>query len=101
MAKAKPKDSDSFRGSILLAVTALVLFVAGEAVILARTDAGRLTVARFVGSDDPARSTQLGARQVRHALEAADVPKDLDKDFLNDVGRLSGIAEHPVCHVEN
>jgi polysaccharide deacetylase 2 family uncharacterized protein YibQ len=76
MPKTKPKDSVSFRGSIILAVTALVLFVAGEATILARTDAGRLTTARWFGAGDEARATQIVGRQLHRALEAAGVLPD-------------------------
>jgi polysaccharide deacetylase 2 family uncharacterized protein YibQ len=86
MPKTKPKDSDSFRGSIFLAIAALVLFVAGEGVILARTDAGRLTSARYFGAGDEARTTQLVGRQLHRALEATGIPRDSVRETVTDHG---------------
>ena len=82
--KTKPKDSDSFRGSIFLAIVALALFVAGEGVILARTDAGRLTAARYFGAGDDARTTQVVGRQLHRALEVAGIPRDSVRETVSD-----------------
>lgn len=93
MAKTRRTDSDSYRGSIFLVLAAAALFVAGEAVILARTDAGRLTVARYLGAGDPAHATRLVGRQLRRALELAGVPPDSVHESVSTAsGRVHAVA---------
>src|SRR5262245_47892137 len=70
------KDSGSPRAILILAASTLALFIAGESVILARTDSGRLFEARYLHIGDDARVTQLVSRQIRRGLEAAGVRRD-------------------------
>ncbi|MFI5371808.1 MAG: divergent polysaccharide deacetylase family protein [Candidatus Eisenbacteria bacterium] len=55
---------------------ALVLFAAGEAVLMTRTDTGRIRFARTFGFVDQPELTRLVGRQVRRALVAAGIPAD-------------------------
>jgi polysaccharide deacetylase 2 family uncharacterized protein YibQ len=71
---------------IVLAVTTVALFLAGEALILGRTDSGRLLAARYLGIGEPARVTQLVGRQIRLGLEAAGVPADSVQQTVAESG---------------
>jgi polysaccharide deacetylase 2 family uncharacterized protein YibQ len=64
------------RAVLLLAVSTLGLFAAGEAFLLARSDSGRLLAARMFGYGDRARITRLIGAQVRRGLEESRVPRD-------------------------
>jgi polysaccharide deacetylase 2 family uncharacterized protein YibQ len=55
---------------------AVVLFAAGEAVLMTRTDTGRIRFARTFGFVDQPELTRLVGRQVRRALVAAGIPAD-------------------------
>jgi polysaccharide deacetylase 2 family uncharacterized protein YibQ len=74
--RASKSDSASPRPLVLLVVMTLALFVGGELVIMARTDAGRLTAARYLHFGDAARVTQIVGRQIHHGLELAGVSAD-------------------------
>jgi hypothetical protein len=84
---ATSKSPPPFRATILLAVTALVLFLAGEAVILGSTDSGRLAAARWLRLGDEAHVTRLVSRQVRRALDLAGVPADSVRETVLDAAR--------------
>ena len=76
MPKSRRKSSPTFVATILLAVTAFVVFLGGEGLIMTRTDAGRLTAARYLHLGDDASLHEVIARQIRHGLEDAGVPRD-------------------------
>ena len=61
---------------ILLAAGAALLFVAGEAWKLARSDSGRVLLAARFGFGDRARITQIVGREIRRGLLAAGVSPD-------------------------
>ena len=63
------------RALIVLAAVATVLFLGGQAWVLARSGAGRVTLARW-GLGDPAALVPLFAREIRAGLDAAGVPPD-------------------------
>lgn len=84
MATSRKQPAPSFHGTILLAVTALVLFLAGEAVLLASTDSGRFAAARWLRIGDEARVTQLVSKHVRRALDLAGVPADSVRETVLD-----------------
>ena len=75
MPKRKPKSPVSPGALRLLAISALVLFGLGEAWMLARTDEGRLSLARL-GVGDPSAAADVLGRRMREALEEAGVPPD-------------------------
>ena len=60
----------------VLAVSALVVFLAGEALLLSRSEPGQLSLARHLGLVQPERVVRLVGRQIHHALEVAGVPQD-------------------------
>jgi len=76
MGKQGSKKGISVAGTLLLAVLAGLLFVLGEALILTRTDAGRLTAARWLGLGDTARITAIVGKHARDALANVGVPRD-------------------------
>ena len=82
MAKPSSRSRTSFRGSIALAVSAVALFVLGEALILTRTDAGRLAAARYLHVGDEARVTRLVGKHIHHALDLAGVPRDSVRESI-------------------
>jgi polysaccharide deacetylase 2 family uncharacterized protein YibQ len=76
MPKRTAPSSASPRAVILLAATTLVLFALGEAVILGRTDSGRIVAARHLRIGDPAHIRRLVGKHIRRGLDAAGVPPD-------------------------
>src|SRR5262245_32919232 len=70
------RRSGSFTATILLGITALVLFGVGEAVVMTRTDGGRIAAARWLHLGDDARLRAAIGRQVRSGLESAGVTRD-------------------------
>ena len=75
------------RATLLLAATAITLFIGGEALILARTDKGQLWEARYLRVGDPARISLLIGRQIRRGLETARVPADSVRETVVEHGR--------------
>jgi uncharacterized protein len=71
---------------VTLAVVTLVLFMAGEALILARSESGQMLVAKFLPFGDTARVTQLVGREVRRGLEAASIPRDSVRESVSETG---------------
>jgi polysaccharide deacetylase 2 family uncharacterized protein YibQ len=82
MPKQSSKKSASLHGSLWLLFAAIALFVGGEAVLLSRTDQGRITAARMLGIGDDARVTQLVGKQIRFALDAVGVPADSVRESI-------------------
>jgi len=76
MPKRKPKSPISARTAIVLAASALVLFAAGEAWKLSRSDSGRILLAGRFGLGDPAQVTRIVGREIRRGLTAVGVPRD-------------------------
>jgi polysaccharide deacetylase 2 family uncharacterized protein YibQ len=74
------------RAVLLLAALTLTLFLGGEALILARTESGQLTAAKYLRIGDPARLTQLVGRQVWRGLDAAHVPRDSVRESVMESG---------------
>jgi polysaccharide deacetylase 2 family uncharacterized protein YibQ len=72
----RAKPNSTFVATVLLAATALALFLGGEGLIMTRTDGGRLAAARWLHVGDDARLHELIARQVRRGLDDAGVPRD-------------------------
>ena len=62
--------------TILLAVTAFVMFLGGEGLIMTRTDSGRLAAARYLHWGDDATVYEIIARQIRRGLDEAGIPRD-------------------------
>ncbi len=72
----KPRRSSALpRALVVLAAVAALLFVGGEAWVLARSGRGQVTQARW-GLRDPARLVPLFAREIRAGLDALGVPPD-------------------------
>ncbi|MGH7740476.1 MAG: divergent polysaccharide deacetylase family protein [Candidatus Eiseniibacteriota bacterium] len=77
MPKRKKKSRlPSPRTVFLLAAGAALLFLAGEAWKLARSDSGRVLLAARFGFGDHARITQIVGREIRRGLLASGVPPD-------------------------
>jgi len=76
MGKQGSKKGIALAGTLVLAALAALLFVAGQALILTRTDAGRLAAARWLGLGDTARVTAIIGAHARRALADAGVPRD-------------------------
>ncbi len=76
MPRRSAKPRTTFATTVLLAVAALALFVAGEMLITTRTDAGRLAAARYFHLGDEASVREIVARQIRRGLDDAAVPRD-------------------------
>src|SRR5258705_13297707 len=76
----------SSRTVLKLAVLTLALFLAGEALILGRSDSGQLLAAKFLPFGDRARITQLVGREVRRGLEAASIPRDSVRESVTEKG---------------
>lgn len=68
------------RGVLLLALAALGLLAAGEAFLLARSEAGRLFTARVFGVGDQAHITRLIGTHIRRGFVEAHVPADSVRD---------------------
>src|SRR5437867_2921326 len=86
MPKRGAKLSSNFAATILLAAVALGLFLAGEAMIMTRTDSGRLTAARWLHLGDPAEVTAIVAREIRHGLDDAGVSRDSVRETVSASG---------------
>ena len=76
MPKRRNKPSSTFVATILLAVTAFVMFLGGEGLIMTRTDSGRLAAARYLHWGDDATVHEIIARQIRRGLDEAGIPRD-------------------------
>jgi polysaccharide deacetylase 2 family uncharacterized protein YibQ len=87
MGKGRSKSGTSFAGTIVLALAAIILFGIGEALILTRTDAGRLTASRYLKLGDSARVNEIVGRHARAALEAAGVPRDSIRERVDERAR--------------
>lgn len=87
MTKPNPKSPTSFRGTIVLAVTALVLFGIGETLVLTRTDYGWLAAARYFHVGDEARLTEIIGKHIHHALDVAGVSRDSVREMVRDSER--------------
>ena len=82
MPKRKTSKSVLSPGSLgLLALSAAILFGVGEAIVLTRSDSGRLTLARW-GLGDPAHVTRILGRQAREAIAASGVPADSVRESI-------------------
>ena len=66
----------------LLAVSALALFLVGEALLLSGSESGQLTLAWRFGFGQPARITQLVGRQLRRGLAAAGISADSVRESM-------------------
>ena len=82
----RSSHSASHRGAFLLALFTLVLFGAGEALVLSRTDRGRLTAARYLHLGDPAWVTRLVGRQIHQGLDLAGIPADSVRESVDSRG---------------
>lgn len=77
MPNRKSKSAPAWpRRLTVLAALALAAFLAGEGLLLARSDSGRIVLARYLGLGDRARLTLALSRQVRRGLTAAGVARD-------------------------
>jgi polysaccharide deacetylase 2 family uncharacterized protein YibQ len=76
MSKRKSKSPIPVRTAITLAAAALVLFAAGEAWKLSRSDSGRILLAGRLGFGDPAQVTRIVGREIRRGLTAVGVSRD-------------------------
>jgi hypothetical protein len=74
--RRKKSRMPSLRTVILLAAGAALVFLAGEAWKLARSDSGRVLLAARFGIGDRARLTQIVGREIRRGLLAAGVAPD-------------------------
>src|SRR5262245_18152031 len=74
------------RAVIALVAMTLLFFLGGEALILGRTDSGRILVARDRHLGDRAEVTRLVGRQIRHGLEIAGVRRDSVREEVLDHG---------------
>ncbi len=86
MAKSNAKRAAAFAGTILLAAAAMGIFAVGEMLIMTRTDAGRLTAARYLHLGDRARVTEILGRHIRTSLEEMGVPADSIHERVLDSG---------------
>jgi len=77
MPKRKTRNpAASPRALLWLAIAALAIFALGESFLLARSDSGRIAVARVLGIGDRARITQIVGKHLRRALPALSVSAD-------------------------
>lgn len=86
MPKRSSKSRPRFAGVVFLGVLALLVFGAGEAFKLTRTDAGQIETARYLHVGDGARVTQLVGRHIRMALQTAGVPADSIRESVSPDG---------------
>lgn len=75
MPKRKRSTAGRRRAYLLIAAIAVALFAAGEAWVLFRSDAGRLTLGRL-GLGDRAHLVRIIGNHARRALAATGVPRD-------------------------
>jgi polysaccharide deacetylase 2 family uncharacterized protein YibQ len=73
----------------MLAGLTAAIFVGGEALIMSRTDAGRLTAARYFHVGDHALLTRLVGKQIRLGLTAVQVSRDSVRETVTERGRAS------------
>src|SRR5215471_17663402 len=76
MARSKRRKFPPARILAALAVAAVLVFVLGEVVVLARSESGRIQLARRFGLADQADVTRLVGRQLHRALTESQVPAD-------------------------
>ncbi|HYM80698.1 MAG TPA: divergent polysaccharide deacetylase family protein [Candidatus Limnocylindria bacterium] len=69
-----------------LAATAAAIFLAGEAVVLMRSESGQLALARHLRMGDGARLTQIVGRQIRRGLTAVGVSGDSIREGVSEQG---------------
>ena len=86
MPKRKKKSPLSARTVIVLAAAALVLFAAGEAWKLSRSDSGRILLAGRLGLGDPAQVTRIVGREIRRGLSAVGVSRDSIHESIAESG---------------
>jgi polysaccharide deacetylase 2 family uncharacterized protein YibQ len=72
-----------------LAISALLIFVGGEALLLARSERGQVALARNFGVGDRARITQLLGRRIRTALGEVGVTADSIRETVHEDGRAA------------
>src|SRR5262245_13449623 len=77
------------RAVIALALMALALFLGGEALILGRTDSGRILAARYLHIGDRAEVTRLVGRQLHRGLEITGVRRDSIREEGLDPGPVA------------
>src|SRR5258707_2827323 len=65
MPKRAARRSSNLATTVLLAAAAIGLFLAGEIVVMTRTDSGRLMAARMLHIGDPADVTAIVTRLLR------------------------------------
>src|SRR5690348_9162491 len=75
MARKRKTPSGTFI-IIVLVVAAAVLFAGGEAVLMTRSDTGRIHFARTFGLVDQPELTRLVGRELHRAIAAAGIPAD-------------------------
>ncbi len=80
MPRRASRSRSSARTAALIAGIALALFLLGEAWLVARTDSGALSFARWTGLGDRARITRVVGRHLRAGLEGAGVSADSIRD---------------------
>jgi len=76
MPRRRAKASGPFSTTIALAIGAALFFIGGEALLLTRTDAGRLQAARWLHVGDDATVHGIVARHARAGLADAGVAAD-------------------------
>ncbi len=87
---ARKRKSFAWKPLILaLLAAAVVLFVAGEAVMISRSESGKLRFARTFGFVDQPELTKLVSRQLHRALTAAGVPADSVRERTVEDGPVS------------
>jgi polysaccharide deacetylase 2 family uncharacterized protein YibQ len=90
MPKRKKKSRlPSLRTVMLLAAGAALVFLAGEAWKLARSDSGRVLLAARFGFGDRARITQIVGREIRRGLLAAGVSPDSIREEAAPTGDVA------------
>jgi polysaccharide deacetylase 2 family uncharacterized protein YibQ len=87
--RSRPRHFTSPPGLAVLAVSALLVFLLGEAWLLSRSDRAQIALARRVGVGDPARVTRIVGRHVRGALIQAGVPRDSVRESVPEGGRAA------------
>jgi polysaccharide deacetylase 2 family uncharacterized protein YibQ len=86
MARTKRKKVATLPLLVAIAISAVVLFLAGELWIVTRSDTGRLQFARRFGLVEQAELTRLVGRQVHRALDATGVPPDSIRERVLEGG---------------
>ena len=75
MPKRSNKPSGSPRALVILALSTLVLFAAGEAVVLTRTDSGRIIAAKYLHVEERDGTRKEGIGIVVEQTSAPFIPK--------------------------